>query len=178
MTQILKCYFLVSARNKEKEFLLEPAVVSLFVFRLDDHIYALPLTVVERVTRAAAITSVTHSIPILQGVINVQGELLPVINTRRMLSLPERELDIEDVFILIRNDKQRLVLIADAVHQVLTTESSRIIPASDLLGHHSPWQGLLVLDDGMVLIQDLAACLRDFNEQIQAIPRQAEPAHG
>jgi purine-binding chemotaxis protein CheW len=88
------------------------------------------------VTRAATITPVAHSASILQGVINVQGDLLPVINTRRMLSLPEKELDIDDVFILIRNNQQRLVMIADAVHQVITTEISRIVPADHILSHN------------------------------------------
>ena len=163
---------------KKKEFLLDSSALSLFVFRLDDHLYALPLTAVERVTRAAAVTPVAHSASILQGVINIQGDLLPVINTRRMLSLPEKELDIDDVFILIRNNQQRLVMIADAVHQVISTEASRIVPADNILSHNSPWQGLLVLDDGMVLIQDLAACLREFDAQIQMMPAQETASHG
>lgn len=163
---------------KKKEFILDSSALSLFVFRLDDHLYALPLVAVERVTRAAAVTPVAHSASILQGVINVQGDLLPVINTRRMLSLPERELDIDDVFILIRNGQQRLVMIADAVHQVITTEASRIVPTDSILSHNSPWQGLLVLDDGMVLIQDLAACMSEFDEQIQMMPSKESLPHG
>jgi hypothetical protein len=37
---------------------------------------------------------------------------------------------------------------------------------------------LLVLDDGMVLIQDLAACMREFDEQIQMIPFKESLPHG
>ncbi|WP_024870969.1 chemotaxis protein CheW [Tolumonas lignilytica] len=153
---------------QEKEFLLESAVTPLFVFRLDNHLYALPLADVERVTRSAAITPVAQSSPVLQGVVNVQGELLPVVNTRRLLSLPERDLDIDDIFILTRNNEQRVILIADAVHQVIQANSADILVASSLLGRHSPWQGLLALEDGMVMIQDLPSCLRYFEQQPQA----------
>jgi purine-binding chemotaxis protein CheW len=135
----------------------------------------LPLAVVDRVTRAAAITPVSHSASLIQGVINIHGELVPVINTRRMLFLPERDLDIDDVFVIIKHSQRPMVLIADEVDQVVTIDPSRIVPAETLVGHNSPWQGLLVLDDGLVLIQDLSRCLQACDTAIQ---NQFEaPAH-
>jgi purine-binding chemotaxis protein CheW len=135
------------------------------------------LVAVDRVTRAAAITPISHSDSLIQGVINVHGELLPVINTRRMLFLPERDLDIDDVFILIQNNQRPMVLIADEVDQVITIDKSRIIPADVLVGQNSPWQSLLVLEDGLVLIQDLSSCLQacDITSQNQLL--KEEPAH-
>jgi purine-binding chemotaxis protein CheW len=135
------------------------------------------LVAVDRVTRATAITPISHSDSLIQGVINVHGELLPVINTRRMLFLPERDLDIDDVFILIQNNQRPMVLIADEVDQVITIDKSRIIPADVLVGQNSPWQSLLVLEDGLVLIQDLSSCLQacDITSQNQLL--KEEPAH-
>ena len=76
--------------------------MKLLIFRLDATRYAIPLETVERVIRAVAVTPVREESSTLWGVINLRGEIVPVIDTRRLLGLSERDLELEDVFVDLR----------------------------------------------------------------------------
>ena len=67
----------------------EPA--QLVVFRLNGQRYALPLAAVERIVCAVEVTPLPGAPPVVLGVINVAGCVLPVFNIRRRFLLPERE---------------------------------------------------------------------------------------
>lgn len=64
----------------------------LVVFRLDAQRFALPLTAVERVVRAVAVTLLPDAPAIVLGAIDVHGRVLPVLNVRRRFNLPQREI--------------------------------------------------------------------------------------
>ena len=72
-----------------------------FIFCLDNLRYALRLAAVERATRAAAVTPLPEYAGNILGVINVHGEIIPVVNTRRVFGLPEREIIPDDMFIIL-----------------------------------------------------------------------------
>ena len=55
-------------------------IAQLVVFRLDERRYALPLAVVERVVRAVDVTPLPKAPPMVLGVIDVHGRVLPVLN--------------------------------------------------------------------------------------------------
>ena len=59
----------------------------ILVFALDEPRYALPLSAVERVVRAVEITPLPNAPAIIQGAINVQGAIIPVVNIRESFSL-------------------------------------------------------------------------------------------
>ena len=75
----------------------------LVVFSLDDQQYALLLPVVERVINAVAVTPLPEAPDIVLGVINIYGEIIPVMNIRKRFGLPEREIDIKDQLIISRS---------------------------------------------------------------------------
>lgn len=87
----------------------------LLVFSLDDRRYALPLSVVERVVRAVEVTSVPDAPTTVKGLINVQGEVMPAIDMRGCLGLPEREVRLSDHLIVIRSDDRAAALMVDQV---------------------------------------------------------------
>src|SRR5687767_1730159 len=72
----------------------------LVIFILDDQRYALPLSAVERVVRAVEVTPVPQGPKGIVGVINVEGEVVPVVNTRRKFGLPERGIETSDQFVI------------------------------------------------------------------------------
>ena len=63
---------------------------SVIVFILDSQRFALPLDVVERVVRAAASDPLPNAPPIVRGVIDVGGEVLPLLSLRHRFGLPDR----------------------------------------------------------------------------------------
>src|SRR5712691_9083200 len=100
----------------------------LVVFLLDDRQYALQhLASVERIVRAVQVTPLPKAPEIVTGVINLQGQIIPVVNIRRRFRLMDREVNLADRFVLARTPKRTLAFVADAVTGVLELPHDAVI---------------------------------------------------
>jgi purine-binding chemotaxis protein CheW len=95
------------------------AVQEAVVFRLDGQRYALPLSEAVRVFRAAEITPVPNANPFQAGAVDIAGEVIPVINTRRALGMPERSVRLDDQLIQVRGEAGTAVLWVDGGTEVV-----------------------------------------------------------
>ncbi len=136
--------------------------LSLFVFSLDAQRYALPLSQVESVTQAAAITRVGQLPPALLGLLNVHGDLLPVLDSRALIDSPSRPIGLNDLFLLLRLQHESWVLPVDAVQQVLELPLDALCSGSPRLGQGGCWQGWFELDGEVVLLLDLPQALQQL----------------
>lgn len=133
----------------------------LVLFRLDEVRYAVPLDVVERVIRSVKLTPLPSGSNHICGVINMHGTILPVIDTRHVLGLPLKEIDLDDVFIIIQSSKRTVVLIADSVDQVVKIPEHQITNSIDIIPEFENLTGLTHLDNDIVLIQDIEKCMTE-----------------
>ncbi len=138
---------------------------NLVVFTLDEQRYALHLSNVERIIHAVDITPLPKAPEIVLGVINVQGRIVPVIDVRKRFRLPEREIDLNDQLILARTSKRDVVLITDAVMGVIESPEGKIIRADKILPNIDYVEGVVKLEDGVILIHDLEKFLSLEEEQ-------------
>jgi purine-binding chemotaxis protein CheW len=129
------------------------------IFTLDEQRYGISLGVVERVVRMVEITRLPSGPEFIQGVINVQGEILPVLNLRRRFNLGERPVELSDQLIIIRCAARRFALMTDKACEIrqcaehLRTEAGKIIPDLPYLS------AVARLPDGLILLQDPEALL-------------------
>ena len=131
------------------------AMAQWVVFGLDECRYALPLRAVDRFVRAAYVTPLPSAPPIVFGVLNIEGQVLPVFNVRRKFRLSEREIRPEDQFLIARNAQRTVVLVVDSAHGVLELAPGIPIDAATLLPDRGHIRGVIPLEDGLVLIHDL-----------------------
>lgn len=134
---------------------LYPAPRQLLIFVLDDPRYALELETVERVVRAVEITRLPDMPPTFLGVINVQGQVTPVVDMRGRLGLPPRELTPEDRFVLARTSRQLVALVVDDIHELRAVEEDALAQAKAALPTGGLLRGVATIDDDLVLICDL-----------------------
>jgi len=139
--------------------------MQIVVFTLDEPRYALDLSTVERVVRAVAITPLPKAPEIVLGVINVQGQVVPVINVRKRFRLPEREMNLNDRFIIARTSRRVVALAADSVGGVLELENRQVASAGESLPFAEYLQGVAKLPGDLVLIYDLDRFLALDEEQ-------------
>jgi purine-binding chemotaxis protein CheW len=132
----------------------ETAPWSLVVFALDGQ-YALHLRNVERVVRAAEVTSLPRTPDIVLGVINVQGNILPVVNVRRRFRLMEREMEPTDRLILAKTSLRRMALLVDSVTGVIERTEGDVVPANAIVPGTEYIEGVTQLDENILLIHDL-----------------------
>lgn len=125
------------------------------VFLLDNQSYALPLNIVERIVRAVEITPLPKAPNIVFGIINVQGQVVPVVNVRRRFGLQEREIDIDDRLIVVRTSKRVVVFPVDEVDDVRETSKHKMIPAERITPGMEHIAGVIKLNGDMILIHDI-----------------------
>lgn len=127
----------------------------LVVFRLDEQRYALPLAAVERVVRAVAVTRLPNAPPVVLGVIDVEGRVLPVLDVRQRFHLLEREVGPSDHFLIARTERRTVVLVADEAEEVIEPRESAFIASARIAPGLEQFPGVVTLEDGLVLIHDL-----------------------
>ena len=138
----------------------------LLVFTLDDQQYALRLDAVERIVRAAAITSLPKAPAIILGILDIQGEVVAVINVRKRFRRPERELRPTDQFIIARARSLMVALPVDAAQSVVAEAESGHMAADDILAGLEYVAGVTRTAEGLVLIHDLDTFLSLGEEQL------------
>lgn len=116
---------------------------------------ALPLPGVERVIRAVYVTPLPGAPAIVCGVANLQGRVIPVVNMRRRFRLPEREMALTDRLVIAHTVQRPVALVADSVSGVLEYAGPDRVDAEAILPGLEYVDGVVKLDDGLILIHDL-----------------------
>ena len=125
------------------------------IFSLDEPRYALPLSSVVQVVRAVEITPLPKAPEIVMGVINMQGQVIPVINMRQRFCLPAHEIRLEDRFIIARTAARVVALVADSVDGVRRLEGRELVIAKEKLPFAEYIEGVVKLEQGLFIICDL-----------------------
>ena len=137
----------------------------LVTFELDGQRYALHLSAVQIVVRAVEITPLPQAPDCVAGIINFQGQVVPVFNLRRRFRLPERELQLEDHIILARTARRLVALVVDTVGGVLECADGGTVPAETVVPGTEYVEGVVKRTDGLILIHDLNSFLSLHEEQ-------------
>lgn len=129
--------------------------MEIVVFSLDEPRYALDLSIVERVVRAVEITPLPKAPEIVLGVINVQGQVIPVVDVRKRFRMPGREMNLNDRFIISRTSGRLVALVVDDVTGVQRLGKREIVSAERDLQFAGYIKGVAKVEDDLVLIYDL-----------------------
>ena len=138
----------------------------LATFSLDGQRYALPLKQVERVVRAAALTRLPEAPAIVLGVLNVSGDVLPVLSIRQRFNLHERAIGIDDHFLIARTNRRRVVLQIDRAEGITEVPASDIVGADQIVTGVEQVRGVAKLADALILIHDIDSFLSLDEEQV------------
>jgi purine-binding chemotaxis protein CheW len=103
------------------------------VFRLGDDEFGLPIDAVVEVAQVPAqITRVPKTPKFLEGVVNLRGEVLPVVDQRRRFDMPKLEKAETRRLVVIKTERHRAGIIVDGVSDVLRTQRAAVAPPPEL----------------------------------------------
>lgn len=103
------------------------------VFRLGGDEFGLPIVAVDEVARVPeTITRVPKTPKFLEGVVNLRGDVLPVVDQRRRFDMPKLEHGENRRLIVVRTARHRAGLIVDSVSEVLRCPAEAIEATPDL----------------------------------------------
>ena len=103
------------------------------VFRLGDDEFGLPIDAVVEVARVPdQMTRVPKAPKFLEGVVNLRGEVLPVVDQRRRFDMPQSENLEGRRLVVVKTERHRAGVIVDSVSDVLRSNAAAIDPAPRL----------------------------------------------
>ena len=152
--------------------------VQVVVFELDERHYGVRLDAVERVLHAVDVTPLPQTPDVVWGVIDMQGQIVPVLSLRRRFGLPERAIGVSDHFVLARTRQRTVALVVDAVRGVVERPVAEVIESNMILPDLEQIEGVIQLDDGMALIHDLDRFLSLDDERALAQAMLSQANHG
>jgi purine-binding chemotaxis protein CheW len=173
---------LSQAAPHEREDNLTPQnLLSFLVFRLGDDEYALPIDAVDEVGEVPSrVTRLPKTPKFLEGVVNLRGELLPVIDQCRRFDIPVSDHAERRRLLVVHSAGQRAGLIVDGVSDVLHVPSDALEPPPELTEHVGQLvQGVINLasQQRLVLVLDPAGLLtskeRDVLDRFNPASSQA-----
>lgn len=147
----------------------------ILVVELDGGRYALRIEEVDEVVRAVAVTPLPGVPPVVEGVIDVRGEVLPVLGLRRRFGLPLRAPALGDRFVLARAGGRRVALRVDEVEEVREIDESELEPAEGVWTAGGRIAGVVRLESGMVLFAEMDSFLTQVEAEALDVAMAAGP---
>ncbi len=131
-------------------------------FQIGEEEYGIDIMLVQEIIRYKKPTRVFNNNPVIGGVINFRGKVIPVINMHRKFNLPPGEYDEFTVIIIIEAEKKTIGMIVDRVSDIMVfnDEDVQLVDkefASDIKTEHLKGMGksgeriVLLLDPYKIL---------------------------
>lgn len=121
--------------------------------------FAALLADVVEILRAVTITRLPKAPPVIEGIINLRGTVIPVVGIRFRFALPEKALEVTDQLIIVRTRERLAALRVDRTVDLVGLNQKEIQGANDILPNPTHIAGVAKLRDGLVLICDLHSFL-------------------
>jgi purine-binding chemotaxis protein CheW len=124
------------------------------LFELGGEIYGLDIATVHEIIRMQPITKVPKAPAYVEGVINLRGKVIPVIDLGKKFGMERVAGDKNNRIVVVNILDTTLGVIVDAVTEVLRIPAGSIEPVSDVVtsGHLDYMQGIAKLDEKMVIL--------------------------
>jgi purine-binding chemotaxis protein CheW len=127
------------------------------VFELAGESYGVDIARVQEIIRPPAITAVPRAPQYVEGVVNLRGRVIPVINLRNRFGLPNVTRDRASRIVVLEISGQTVGAAVDAVSEVLRVPQSSVeAPGATLAGPETAHlRGIAKLDERLVILLDL-----------------------
>ncbi|MBT9546046.1 MAG: chemotaxis protein CheW [Candidatus Sericytochromatia bacterium] len=130
-------------------------------FRLENEIYSLDILCVQEIIKALPVTQVPLTVSWIEGVINLRGQILPLINLASRLGLKPSPYQRDTRFVIVRGREQNVGLVVDEVQEVLRLPVSLLEPAPTTAVDKDYIQAVCKYENRLVIVLDLPKVLYD-----------------
>lgn len=126
------------------------------IFKLDTEYYGIRIDNIETIERNMEITRVPKTQSYIQGVINLRGEIVPIIDLRERLGLPRKEYDSETRIIVNKIQDLLIGYIVDSTSEVKEIPAEQIDYTNLEENQNQTFvRGLGKIDGRMIILLDI-----------------------
>ena len=131
--------------------------IQLVTFRIDEEEFGVDILAVQEINRMLQITMVPRAPFFIEGVINLRGKVIPVVNMRTRFNKPQLEPTADTRIVVVNLGQKVIGILVDAVSEVLRLPSSTIEPAPPVVaGIGSEYiKGVGKLNDRLLILLDI-----------------------
>jgi purine-binding chemotaxis protein CheW len=131
------------------------------VFELGGEQYGVNIAAVESIIKIQAVTRIPHTPPYVEGVTNLRGRVLPVIDLRKRFGLEPADASSDSRIVVAAMGRLEVGMIVDGVSEVLTIPDGAVEPAPTITttADSAFITGIAKIDERLVILLDLARIL-------------------
>jgi purine-binding chemotaxis protein CheW len=152
--------------EKEKQ---KDEILQLVTFSVGEEEFGVEILKVQEINKMLQVTKIPNSPDFVEGVINLRGKVIPIINLRKRLRLSDKEYDKNTRIIVMEIQGRTVGFIVDSVSEVLRIPRSITEPPPSMIGGVSSEYIVAVgkLEDRLLILLDIDKILS--NEEKAAL---------
>lgn len=144
-------------------------VLQLVSFTLGKEEFGIDILKVQEINRTSSVTRVPNSPHFIEGVINLRGKVIPIVDLRKRFSMGSSQHDKNTRIIVVEILSKTVGFIVDSVREVLRIPQSVVDPPPPIVaGISSDYiEGVGKMDDRLLILLNLEKALS--HSEIQAL---------
>ena len=148
--------------TKEKQASAAP--IELVAFRIGEQEYCVDIMAVREIRGWTKATTLPHAPHFVQGVINLRGAVLPIVDLSSRLGLGEAEPTARHVTIVVQINDQVVGLLVDAVSDILNVAPESMLPTPEVASETTRQfvKGVFGMEGRMISLIELDQVLPNF----------------
>ncbi len=143
-------------------------LLQLVTFSIGEEEFGVDILKVQEIIRTMEITKVPRAPDFVEGVINLRGKVIPIIDLRRRFGLESRPHDKHTRIIVIEINNMIVGFVVDSVSEVLRIPANTVEPPPPVVaGLESEYiSGVGKLEDRLLILLDLDRLLSNEEQQM------------
>lgn len=130
-------------------------------FELGNEVYGVDIARVQEIIRMTSITRLPRAPEFVEGVINLRGKVIPVVDMKKRFGLEQRERTKASRIVVVDIGEQTIGMIVDGVSEVLRVPGELVEPPSAVVTtvESDYLRGIAKLDERLIILLDLDRAL-------------------
>lgn len=151
-------------------------IIQLVSFNISDEEFGVDILKVQEINRMSEVTRVPNAPDYVEGVINLRGKVIPIIDLRKRIGMPNKEKDKDTRIVVVELDSKVVGFVVDSVNEVLRINKNITEPPPPMVsGIDSEYiTAIGKLDDRLLILLDLERILsgvdkKDLEEMLETV---------
>jgi len=142
----------------------EISEIQVACFRLMDDLYAIDIMRIKEIIRPQKLTTLPKAPSFIDGVINLRGNVIPVVDLRKRFDMPPRPENSAMRLLIIKIASQSIGLVVDDVTEVITVQAKDIKPPPTVTDGMAVnyLLGVCLSADALVMLLDIDRLLTSY----------------
>ncbi len=147
--------------TQEKSGVLEKNLDQLISFAMGDENYGVDIQTVKEVIRHREITRLPKAPVFVKGVINLRGDVIPIIDLRERFGMEQQEYTNMTRVIVVEVEGRSVGMVVDSVSHVIRIEEEQIVPPPPCVGKASEEyiRGVGKVDEKLIVLLHITRIL-------------------